>query len=204
MCSGGRRGTRRLAVLLPALLPVLLLGGSHVAAANEGGSPLFKQFQARFVGKPAPAFALKDMNGRTVRLADEHGKVLLLNFWYSSCPPCRKETPELATLHRLYQARGFEVLGINLDRILIPQSTGAELQRFVKEFSLPYPVLVADPKVFEAYGSVPVQPISFLVDRGGMVARLFWGAFPGAYLERAIAPYLRDPGSPAGPEPARP
>ncbi len=201
MRSGSRRGPRRLAALLLFLLPI---GESAATAATGGGSPLYQQFQTRFVGKPAPAFALKDLKGKLVRLADERGKVLLLNFWYSSCPPCRKETPDLATLHRMYQARGFEVLGINLDAILIPQSTGSELQRFVKEFSLPYPVLVADPNVFEAYGSIPVQPISFLVDRGGMVARVFWGAFPGGFLERAIAPYLREPGSPGVGSPLAP
>ena len=55
---------------------------------------------------------------------------------------------------------------------------------------MPYPVLLADLKTFEAYGEIPVQPISFLVDRDGKVARVFWGAYPGAVFEQALVPYL--------------
>ncbi len=169
-----------------SLLAVLL--APPAPGADRGA--LREAFHQRYVGKPAPDFALRDTRGRLVKLSDARGKVVLVNFWYSGCIPCRQETPDLATLYRLHKDRGLEILGVNLDGILIPQFHGTELERFLQEFSIPYPVLYGDEKTFEAYGRVPVQPISFIVDRSGVVVRILWGAFPGPVVERALASYL--------------
>jgi len=204
---------RRQGACAAALATALLAALAHAAAAAGPGAgrpgagrmgALREQFTSRFVGTKAPEFALFDMAGRTVRLSDLRGKVVLLNFWYSSCPPCRTETPDLIKLRQRNAARGFEVLGINLDPVLIPQAAGLELRRFVREFKVPYPVLLADRQVFQDYGEIPIQPISFLIDGKGVVARVFWGALPGPELERAIAPYLVGRDGPTGPPPARP
>lgn len=177
--------------------PTLALAGAGLLAVLAAPRPsgadaaaLRQAFQQRYVGNPAPEFALRDTRGRLVKLSDARGKVVLVNFWYSGCIPCRKETPDLATLYRLHKDKGLLILGVNLDGILIPQFHGTELERFLKEFSVPYPVLLGDEKTFEAYGRIPVQPISFLVDRGGTVVRILWGAFPGPAMERALAAYL--------------
>ncbi|HET8946644.1 MAG TPA: TlpA disulfide reductase family protein [Candidatus Polarisedimenticolia bacterium] len=158
-------------------------------AAAPGASPR-ERYQKRFTGKPAPDFSLYDLAGNTVTLAQERGHVVLLNFWYSSCVPCRRETPDLATLHKTYSLHGFKVLGINLDDLLIPDAGGASLKVFLQEFKPPYPILLGSNDVMEAYGGVPVQPISFLIDRRGMVAKVFWGAYPGAVFEQAIRAQL--------------
>lgn len=150
-------------------------------------------FRNRYVGKPAPPFALKDLKGRTVRLAEYRGKVVLLNFWFSGCGPCRVETPDLMKLYVLYKDKGLAVLGINLDAVMIPQDQGRQLKEFLAAYRLPYPVLLGDARTYQDYGGVPVQPISLLLDRDLTVIRLFWGAFPGATYERAIRPYLAGP-----------
>jgi peroxiredoxin len=182
------------AALAAALAPLLL----PPAPARAQPGALRQRFEATFVGKPAPAFELKDRQGRTVRLANYRGKVVLLNFWFSTCGPCRMETPDLITLHHLYKDRGLVILGINLDSIVMPQDQGYELERFLKSYPISYPVLIADAKVFNDYGGIPVQPTTFLVDRSGKIVRLFWGASPGAAFERAIRPYLAAPaGRPA-------
>lgn len=186
-----------------ALLLALLLAPSAAAARPPVvpggpirlGSPA-QQFKTRFQGRPAPDFTLADLQGRTVRLSSLRGQVVLLNFWYSSCTPCRREIPDLITLHRLYQGRGLRIIGMNLDGILMPEAGRAPLQAFLKEFPVPYPVVPADAGTFEAYGSIPVQPISFLVDRDGVIARVLWGAFPGAMLEKAIEPLLQRAAAP--------
>ena len=179
---------RRETIAIVLAATFLLIARPWPGHAQAGA--LRQAFQNRFVGKSAPPLTLEDTKGRTVRLADLKGKVVLLNFWHSACLPCRKETPDLADLYRRYKDRGLVVLGINLDAIFIPQAQGKELEGFLRSVEVPYPVLRADRAAFEAYGSAPVQPVSFLVDREGLVARVFWGAFPGAVFEKAIHPYV--------------
>jgi len=158
-------------------------------AGQLPGSPREK-FKARFVGRPAPDFTLRDVQGSDVRLSGLRGKVVLLNFWYSSCGPCRRETPDLIQLHHLRAKQGLEILAVNLDDVLTPGTQHVPLRAFLEEFRPPYKVLLASNEVFDLYGSIPVQPMSFLVDRQGTVANIFWGAYPGQVLDKAIAPYL--------------
>jgi cytochrome c biogenesis protein CcmG/thiol:disulfide interchange protein DsbE len=172
-------------------------------AATPGPHAWMREgYIARFTGKPAPDFALRDLHGALHRLSALRGKVVLLNFWYSSCVPCRRETPDLIALHGRLGDRGLAILGINMDDVMMPQAAGRERDRFLAAFSIPYPVLVADQKVMGDYGEIPVQPISFLVDPAGRVARVFWGAFPGEVYERAIRPLLGQPAA-AAPRPGR-
>ncbi len=180
----GRAGVPRTAILAGALVILALTP----AAAKQGA--LRDAFKARFLGKPAPPFTLKDLKGRAVGLADHRGKVVLLNFWYSTCGPCRMETPDLISLHQIHKDRGLVILGINLDQLVLPRDEGRQLASFLSTFKVPYPVLVADMEMYKKYGSPPVQPVSFLIDRQGNIARLFWGAFPGAAFDRAVRPLL--------------
>jgi peroxiredoxin len=190
------------AAAIVASLPGAVAPPPARPAATPGAHAYMREgFIGKFTGRPAPTFALKDLQGRTASLSSYRGRIVLLNFWYSTCFPCRKETPDLIALRAVYKDRGLEILGINLDSILIPQSGGAELQIFLKSFPVPYPILIADQRVFDAYGGIPVQPISFLVDRAGTIAKVFWGAFPGAAYDRAIRPLL---GAPAAGPAARP
>jgi peroxiredoxin len=182
----GRSVARPGAILISAALAA----AAALPAAATVAPGTRDQYQARFLNKPAPDFTLSDLHGGDVRLSGLRGKVVLLNFWYSSCPPCRRETPDLMTLYRLHQHEGLEVLGVNLDDLLIPEAGHGPLSAFLKDFPVPYRVLLAGTKVFDEYGQVPVQPISFLVDRSGQIVRVFWGAVPGAAFEKAIQPYL--------------
>jgi peroxiredoxin len=171
------------------------------AATGTAGTPAPRQtqgsererYKARFVGHPAPDFTLRDLHGQDVRLSALRGKVVLVNFWYSSCGPCRLETPGLIELHRQRAKQGLEILGVNLDDILTPGTQHVPLKAFLEEFQVPYKVLLATDRVFDLYGGIPVQPISFLVDRKGTVANVFWGAYPGRVIDKEIAPYLAAP-----------
>ncbi len=182
------------AALLPAPPPA-------IPAATPGPhAGLRRPYIDQFTGRPAPLFTLRDLKGGTVRLASYRGRVVILNFWYSTCIPCRKETPDLISLHQAYKDQGLAILGINLDAVMIPQAGGRELEKFLKAFPIPYPILIADQAVVDQYGGLPVQPISFLVDRGGLVERVFWGAFDGSVYERAVVPLLARPSErPAAP-----
>ena len=169
-------------------------------------TPLKDAYLKRFVGKPAPALVLKDVQGGSVRLSDYRGRIVLLNFWYSACVPCRMETPDLIALYRAYRERGLVVLGINTDPLIMPDDNGEMLRQFIETYRISYPVLVADRKVYEDYGRTPIAPITLLVDRQGTIARVFWGATRGPTFESAVRPYLeaRATGAPARPTPPVP
>ena len=152
------------------LLAAMLLAPIQPASAQ---TPLKDAYLKRFVGKPAPPLVLKDTKGVPVKLSDYRGRVILLNFWYSTCFPCRMETPDLIALYQAYKERGLVVLGINTDPLIMPADAGGMLQRFIDTYKIPYPVLVADRKVYEDYGRTPIVPITLLVDRQGTIARVF-------------------------------
>lgn len=199
-------GAGRPAILVLAILGALAPVASPLRVAAPPGGGQRGEFRARFferyIGKPAPSFTLKDRGGRPVRLADFRGRVVLLNFWFSACLPCRAETPDLIELYNRYRDRGLVVLGINTDRLVMGEGQEMMLERFLKTFQIPYPVLMADATMYRDYGNAPVQPISFLVDRAGRVAQIFWGASSGAAFERAVLGTLSGgPGEP--PQPGR-
>jgi len=160
------------------------------ALAQSGG--LRQKFVGRFLHQKAPDFVLSDLNGNSVRLSDFLGRPVLVNFWYSRCMPCRAETPDLVRLYEIHRDEGLVILGVNLDDIIIPGSEGLELQTFLQHIDVPYPILKGDESVFNAYGQVPAQPTTFLIDSKGIIAEIFWGARPGQVFDKAVQPYLVD------------
>src|SRR5215211_1151825 len=83
----------------------------------------------------APELALKDLRGRSLRLSDYQGKVVLLNFWATWCPPCRAEMPDLIRMQREYGRRGLQVIGITY-----PPEESREVRQFIRKLGVNYPV----------------------------------------------------------------
>jgi peroxiredoxin len=136
------------------------------------------------VGQPAPDFALEDTTGRSIKLADYRGKVVLINFWATWCLPCRAEMPEFETIYRAYRERGFEVLAIDL------QETATEVQPFMAELGLSFPALLdRDGFVSRAYRARAL-PSSFLVDRQGTIRYLKIGPVTADALEEEVRKLL--------------
>lgn len=118
------------------------------------------------IGDQAPEFELA--NG--VRLADYRGKLLLLNFWATWCPPCIAEMPSLNNLYERFRDRGFVVLGISVDE------EEEVYKQFLERFGVTFPT-VRDPerKVSARYGTMK-YPESYLISRDGVVIRKYVGA----------------------------
>lgn len=112
----------------------------------------------------APAFVLPDLSGTPIRLSDHRGKVVLLNFWATWCPPCRAEMPSMEKLYQAYRDRGLTILAISND-----VSGKSVVEPFVRDRGLTFPILL-DPEggVFLQYG-VRGLPTSYVVDRKGRV-----------------------------------
>ncbi len=131
----------------------------------------------------APDFALLDLEGNTHRLSDYRGKVVILDFWATYCPPCKKEIPHFNDLLDEYGDQGLVVLGITLD--------GEQKARnFLKNFEVKYPVLLPDGQVVAKFGGVKFIPTTFVITPDGGIAHKYIGYRSKETFLSAIKPYL--------------
>ena len=130
-----------------------------------------KAIEARLMlkeGSAAPDFNLPVLGGGEISMSALKGKVVVVNFWATWCPPCLVEMPVLNELHGAYKDQGVEVLGLSLDE------EGLSItQPFVEKLGVTYPILESDRKTYQAYGNVLTIPHTFVVDRAGTVTKRF-------------------------------
>jgi len=124
------------------------------------------------LGTVAPVFEWKGSDGVERSLADYRGKVLLINFWGTWCPPCRRELPDIIRLRDSYASKGFEVIGVCLEHADDPYTVVAE---FARANDLRYPLVIASDDVPAAYGGIPAVPTTFVVNRAGLVVERLVG-----------------------------
>lgn len=137
----------------------------------------------------APDFTLEDLSGNAVSLEDYRGKVVLVDFWATWCPPCRQSIPELVRLQESYAGQGLVILGISLDDP--GRANNAFLQAFKKKYRMNYPVLRGNERVARDYfgdGQMGI-PTMFVVNREGRIVDRHVGFKPGA-VERSLKSVL--------------
>jgi thiol-disulfide isomerase/thioredoxin len=119
-------------------------------------------------------FSLNDMDGKTVRLADYKGKVILLDFWATWCGPCKYEIPGFVELQQQYRNQGLQVIGVSVD------DTADKLPPFVKQFNINYPILLGlgHDDLQEAYGPIWGIPVNVLISREGKICARHTGLPP--------------------------
>jgi thiol-disulfide isomerase/thioredoxin len=169
----------------PGILFVLLLAAATVHAAG-GIDPTLVQaagMQAYPVPLKGPAFRLPDRSGLVRRKSDYHGRVVLLNFWGSWCPPCREEFPSLERLQQAFDSREFTVLAVTVS------DEPAAVERFLGGRQVPFDILIdGSQRTADAYRAAGV-PVTYLLDRQG---RLLAGkAGPQAWDSAAVVRLVR-------------
>jgi len=120
--------------------------------------------------KPAPEFALKDADGKTVHLADYKGKVVLLDFWATWCAPCKIEIPWFMEFEQQLKDRGFAVVGVSMD-----EDGWSAVKPYLQEMKINYRILMGNEQVGNIYGGVDSLPTTFLIDRQGKIASVHIG-----------------------------
>jgi thiol-disulfide isomerase/thioredoxin len=133
-----------------------------------------------------PHFALTNAaNGKAVKSEMFKGKVLLVTFFATWCPPCRQEIPSLLKLQETYESKGFTVLGISVD-----EGGQKVVKKMIEQDKITYPMLMADSQILRDFGGITGVPTSFLVDRQGKVIERYLGYIPYQTLESGIKSVL--------------
>jgi len=132
-----------------------------------------------------PQFALKDLNGRIVRLSDYQGKVVLINFWATWCPPCRAEMPDLVRLQREYRKEGLKVIGITY-----PPERRARARRFARGLKVNYPIILGTREIKARFSSDETLPLTIVINRDGKVSEIISGILLREEFDEKIKPLL--------------
>ncbi len=170
--------------LFPALLllaGLALLGWRawpRMAAALDAGRP----------GTAAPALSVRTLRGDSMSLAGLRGKVVLVNFWATWCPPCRSEMPGFQAVYQEKKDSGLVILGMSTDDDgPIPVSV------FLVERGITYPVAMSTIATERLFGGIDALPTTFLIDRAGRIRYQVRGIFGRPAVEEAVARLLAEP-----------
>jgi len=148
----------------------------HVVATGKHSRPgdTGTQIVIRFANnpQPMPPFLLSDLNGEVISTASWRGKVVLLNFWATWCPPCRDEIPEMVELSKRFKDR-LQIVGVSMD-----DSPSEDVRQFAKEMGIDYPIVMGSRTLSREYGGVPALPTSFVVNTDGKIVQKHEGLYP--------------------------
>src|SRR3954454_12311221 len=143
-----------------AILLAFALATVHVQAAPRH-SPL--------LNKPAPAFVRTSLDNQSVDITALRGRVVLLNFWATWCAPCQIEMPRFVQWQEKYQADGFSIVAVSMDDDSDP------VKALAGNWNLNFPVVMGDDKLGLAYGGVLGLPVTYLIDRHGIIRARYQG-----------------------------
>ncbi len=160
---------RRFAALI-ILITALLLGCTDRRAPSGGTA--------------AADFTLQDLNGKSVRLSDYRGKVVILDFWATWCPPCRASIPGLEKIYKAYKDKGLVILAVSLD-----QGEWDSVKSFSAEYGITYTVLKGNEDVSDKY-QVRTIPMLLVIDKEGRIAKRYLGFGNDEDLENNVKSIL--------------
>lgn len=151
--------------------------------------PVFAFVQTERRHAPTQFPALKDLRrGRVIRLSDYKGKVVLVNFWATWCPPCRAEMPDLVRLQRDYGKRGLQIVGITC-----PPERRVEVLGFIRSVKVNYPIALGTREIKMLFDASETLPLTIVIDRRGFVRERIEGILLPEEFEEKIKPLLQLP-----------
>jgi thiol-disulfide isomerase/thioredoxin len=136
------------------------------------------------MNKKAPEIARVDLKGARVDLKSLRGKVVLLNFWATWCAPCLLEMPVFSAWQQQYGPQGLQPIGISMD------DDAAQVRKLVAKRKPTYPIAMGDAKLGEKYGGVMGLPLTYLIDRNGVIRARFQGETEVSAIEKQLKAML--------------
>ncbi|MFZ0521676.1 MAG: TlpA disulfide reductase family protein [Candidatus Acidiferrales bacterium] len=130
--------------------------------------------------QPLPPFLVTDLDGNAVSTAAWKGKVVLINFWATWCPPCRAEIPVLIDLANRYKDR-LQIVGVSVD-----EEGPQDVKKFAEHFGINYPIVMASPEIVAEYGGVAALPTLFVVNTDGKVVQKHEGLYAPELYETEV------------------
>jgi thiol-disulfide isomerase/thioredoxin len=130
---------------------------------------------------PAPPFAVRSFDGKTMRLADFRGRPVVLDFWATWCAPCRASMPHLDALQQRFQPQGLVVIGLSVD-----ESGSQAVKRFAQRLGVGFRLAMADDQVLDAYGPIRLLPTTFFINRRGEIVRRVVGQIDPETMETYV------------------
>jgi cytochrome c biogenesis protein CcmG/thiol:disulfide interchange protein DsbE len=170
------KAARTIVLLLRAVAFAGLL--AHTAFGAEPPRPK--------IGGPAPKLELVDLDGAPLGLALLGGKVVIVDFWATWCPPCRSQVPRFVELLAKYGKQGLEVVGISLDE------SPAPVREFRRRYGMTYRVALGDEEVAKLWGGILGLPVAFVIDRTGRLRARHDGEDDFAAIERDVVQLLKE------------
>jgi thiol-disulfide isomerase/thioredoxin len=155
-------------------------------AANSPDSGIILRFAKD--PEPMPPFLVNDVTGQVISSAAFRGKVVIVNFWATWCPPCREEIPELVDLQTRYKDQ-LQIIGVSVDED-VPASA---VKRFADKFEINFPVVMASPALVREYEGASALPTNFVINRDGRVVQKHVGVFPEELYDLEIRSLLGQP-----------
>lgn len=131
--------------------------------------------------EPAPDFAVRTLDGDSLRLSELRGRVVLVNFWATWCAPCRLEMPGFQDVWEDYQDRGFTIVGLSVDR-----GVRSDVAEWIRRREITYPIAFPTGAIVQAYGGARVVPTSILIDRQGRIVHRVEGFYAEPVLRAAV------------------
>lgn len=137
--------------------------------------------------QPMPPFLVNDLQGQVVSTAQLHGKVAIVNFWATWCPPCQEEIPEMMELQKEFQGK-LQIIGVSMD-----DGPAEPVKDFADKIGMNYPIVMGSDGLADEYGGIPALPTSFVVDPQGRVVQKHVGLYPKEVYEDEIRALLGMP-----------
>jgi thiol-disulfide isomerase/thioredoxin len=166
----------RFAGWLPNLEPLLKVAPAAPATPAPGNSTF----------APAPDVEFEALDGKSVRLSSLRGRVVLLNFWATWCGPCRAEIPEFNALQKDLNAKGLSVVGVSVS----PVDTPDAIRNFQKDIKQDYMIWRGAEAIGGQFGNGPGLPVTYVIDRAGLIRQRFYGPQTRESFAAAIKPLL--------------